>query len=213
MPSPYIINDTIRLDLSSNEIHHLPSGRTYQLGTNEIELLQFFIQHNGELISRHALLQEIWVAKGVFVEDGSLMQAISVCRKALQDKDGKIIMTERGKGYRFQAEITQAMQAEAPNEAPRAPEGQNVLWLALATLTLSSVMSYWLVSRLTPTPTLLTQLHTASFTRCRVMLEGQMLHDLRQVTQYSFEDLSLLVDSSGRSVSYPTQYQGVLCDE
>lgn len=59
------------------------------------------------MITRQVLIEQVWVSKGIYVEDGSLMQTISICRKALEDKSGMIIVTERGKGYRFAGQVTQ----------------------------------------------------------------------------------------------------------
>ena len=59
------------------------------------------------MITRQVIIVHVWLSKGIYVEDGSLMQTISICRKALEDKTGMIIVTERGKGYRFAGQVTQ----------------------------------------------------------------------------------------------------------
>ncbi|MEZ9462998.1 transcriptional regulator, partial [Vibrio splendidus] len=107
MSAEFIINDDIQVNLEESEIHHFKTGRTYPIGSNESELLKFFISRPNEVITRQVLIEQVWVSKGIYVEDGSLMQTISICRKALEDKSGMIIVTERGKGYRFAGQVTQ----------------------------------------------------------------------------------------------------------
>jgi len=214
MGQVYIINQTIRVDFELNEVQHVNTGLTFQLGANEVELLKFFISHPGQLNSRQTLIEEIWISKGIFVEDGSLMQSISMCRKALQDKNGKLIVTERGKGYRFYAEVEEECLTRSPSDEPHA----RAWYVSTASLSVLSVMASALLSFViygryhTPyhLPQSLTQSH---FSHCQISLEGDASYSLSRGTKYSTATLSLLVDEQGRSFSYPNAFQGVTCYE
>ena len=54
----------------------------------------------GNLITRDQLLDKIWDIAGNFVNDNTLTVYIKRIREKLDDKDGKIIQTIRGIGYR-----------------------------------------------------------------------------------------------------------------
>ncbi|WP_050567160.1 winged helix-turn-helix domain-containing protein [Vibrio owensii] len=207
----YIINESIRFNVCDNEIQHLESGLKFHLGTNESDLLKYFIANEGQLLSRHSLIQEIWVSKGVFVEDGSLMQAISMCRKALLDKQCKVIVTERGKGYRFNAVVSQ-MGGVNPTSAPRVVSffSRRGMTYALGAFFISAVFSYFAFKSV---PNLGDTLSQAAFSRCKVVFNGEVKYNFSHGMKYTVGGFVLLVDETGKSVSYPEGYQGVTCEE
>ncbi|NUW70043.1 winged helix-turn-helix domain-containing protein [Vibrio coralliilyticus] len=102
------INGSFEVDLEKGIVKNTETNYIVSLGVNEIELLNYFIDNSNTLLSKKDLLDHVWTRKGVFVEESSLMNALSYCRKAFDDKYGKVIKTERGKGYRFVGEIDSA---------------------------------------------------------------------------------------------------------
>ncbi len=70
------------------------------------QLLLFFLQNPGHLISREVLLDAVW--SGTFVEDTALRRAVNTLRKALNDdsKTPCYILTVSKRGYRFLPDIT-----------------------------------------------------------------------------------------------------------
>lgn len=96
-----IINRRFEVDLEKSLVKDSVTNHVSTLGVNETELLSYFLSHPNELLSKKQLIDNIWTKRGVVVEESSLMNALSYCRKAFSDKNGEVIKTERGKGYRF----------------------------------------------------------------------------------------------------------------
>ena len=72
------------------------------LSALEFRLLMAFVNHRGKLLTRNALLEEIWDAGGDFVNDNTLTVYIKRLREKIEDDPQKpeIIKTVRGLGYR-----------------------------------------------------------------------------------------------------------------
>lgn len=66
----------------------------------EYKILLLLFGNVGNLITRDQLLDKIWDIAGNFVNDNTLTVYIKRIREKLEDKDGKIIQTIRGIGYR-----------------------------------------------------------------------------------------------------------------
>ncbi len=66
----------------------------------EYKILLLLFGNVGNLITRDQLLDKIWDIAGNFVNDNTLTVYIKRIREKLNDKDGKIIQTIRGIGYR-----------------------------------------------------------------------------------------------------------------
>ena len=66
----------------------------------EYKILLLLFGNVGNLITRDQLLDKIWDIAGNFVNDNTLTVYIKRIREKLDDKDGKIIQTIRGIGYR-----------------------------------------------------------------------------------------------------------------
>lgn len=87
------------------------------------EVLWLLLQRPGELISKDEILQEIW--PGEMVEEGTLVQHISLLRRALGDdpRTPSYILTIPGKGYLCNHPVTLQIQGnpsitDPPNEHP-----------------------------------------------------------------------------------------------
>jgi DNA-binding response OmpR family regulator len=80
------------------------AGRSFAVTAREIELLRFFLAHDGEVVERFALLDEIW---GVRYEGTTrtLDQHIAKLRQKIEDDPAspRHILTVYGVGYRFRS--------------------------------------------------------------------------------------------------------------
>ena len=62
------------------------------------------MSHPGKLYTREEILAGIWDHAGNFVNDNTLTVTMKRLRDKIGDKDGKIIKTVRGMGYRIEKE-------------------------------------------------------------------------------------------------------------
>lgn len=78
------------------------NGAEIALSALEFRLLLAFVNNRGRLLSRNALLEEIWDAGGDFVNDNTLTVYIKRLREKIEDDPQRpeIIKTVRGLGYR-----------------------------------------------------------------------------------------------------------------
>ncbi|MEZ8116148.1 winged helix-turn-helix domain-containing protein [Vibrio splendidus] len=239
MSAEFIINDDIQVNLEESEIHHFKTGRTYPIGSNESELLKFFISRPNEVITRQVLIEQVWVSKGIYVEDGSLMQTISICRKALEDKSGMIIVTERGKGYRFAGQVTQDKERalrkiqSQPKQETKQPEDNTatdsiatensttektaatkktnsvlaLIALFVVTAGLSHYFFYYLDRN-----NLGEDLVGQHFISCKIESDEFTFNELFNVTLYEYKGRKIIIDNSGKSLSFPAGFKGVTCE-
>lgn len=98
------------LDLDEKRL--LRNGQTVSLQPKVFELLTYFVERKGELVSRDDLMSVVW--KDTFVEESNIRFCIHSLRKAL-GKDhggGEFLETVPKSGYRFVADV-----AGEPSEA------------------------------------------------------------------------------------------------
>jgi DNA-binding winged helix-turn-helix (wHTH) protein/Tfp pilus assembly protein PilF len=83
-------------------------GRQIHVEPLVFDLLCFFIGHAGEVVSRDAILADVW--KGRFVSDATVASCIKSVRKALGDsgQDQAYVRTIRGRGFQFAAAVERA---------------------------------------------------------------------------------------------------------
>ena len=76
-------------------------GQEIVLSALEYRLLLIFLGHQGEVLSRKRLLDEIWDIAGDYVNDNTLTVYIKRLREKIEDDPGmpQIIKTIRGLGY------------------------------------------------------------------------------------------------------------------
>jgi DNA-binding response OmpR family regulator len=79
------------------------SGRDLELSAREFRILAHFIQHQGEMLSREQLLNEIW-GYDVFPTTRTVDNHIARLRKKVEDEPDapRYIKTQRGAGYIFE---------------------------------------------------------------------------------------------------------------
>ncbi len=100
------------IDIPSGSILHLTTGERKKLGEYQLKLLEVFIQHAGETLTREQLTNLVW--EGRVIGNNSLPNAIHALRSALED-DGKhqrIIKTVPKKGYLLEVEYCRSVIKE-----------------------------------------------------------------------------------------------------
>ena len=102
-------------------------GVTLRLGSRALALLVALVSRRGELVSKDALLAEVWPK--TFVEEANLRVHIAVLRKALGDSNDppQYIANVAGRGYRFVAPVSDAIEgAGAASRAARPAAGTSL---------------------------------------------------------------------------------------
>ncbi len=97
-------------------------GEPVKIQGKALDLLDFLVEHAGELVLREEVFEALW--PGTFVSDDALFQAVRKLRRALGDdpRSPTYVQTVPGKGYRFLAEIA----SEAPATLTTASEPGNL---------------------------------------------------------------------------------------
>src|ERR1700733_1673158 len=74
---------------------------TVALNFRTFDVLLYFVQNPGKVLTREELLKSVWA--DALVDENSLAQSISVLRRALDEKpgDNSYIVTLPGRGYQF----------------------------------------------------------------------------------------------------------------
>lgn len=80
-------------------------GREIQLTALEYKLLLTLVNHEGQILSRNQILENIWDVGGDFVNDNTLTVYIKRLREKIEEdpQNPTIIKTVRGLGYRVEA--------------------------------------------------------------------------------------------------------------
>jgi two-component system, OmpR family, phosphate regulon response regulator PhoB len=87
----------LSMDLAAHRVTR--SDRPIHLGPTEFRLLQFFLQHPGNVFSREELLNAVW-GPDIYVEPRTVDVHIRRLRKALNaGSDNDVIRTVRAAGY------------------------------------------------------------------------------------------------------------------
>ena len=92
------------VDLASRRV--LKAGKEIDMYPIGFRLLVYFIQHEGEVISKEKLLQDVWGYEFATGEMNLVETAVQRLRKELGDtsKNSQYIHTTWGSGYRFEPE-------------------------------------------------------------------------------------------------------------
>lgn len=89
----------IALDINKTSV--TKNGESIELTKTEFQILSMLIQSKGVIVTRNALLENIWDIDGNFIDDNTLSVHIS----RLREKIGSgYIATVRGIGYRWEEE-------------------------------------------------------------------------------------------------------------
>ena len=81
-----------------------PDGGAIKLRPKTLEMLRLFAASSGRVLSKQELLEAVW--PNVHVGEDSLFQCIREIRAALGDDKRQVIRLITGRGYLFEAEVT-----------------------------------------------------------------------------------------------------------
>ncbi len=105
-----------------------PDGETVKLRPKTLEMLRLFAANAGRVLSKQQLMEAVW--PNVHVGEDNLFQCIREIRTALGDDKRQVIRVISGRGYLFEAEVTQAevptanvTEAAVPAKPETSPAG------------------------------------------------------------------------------------------
>ncbi|NRF26124.1 winged helix-turn-helix domain-containing protein [Vibrio coralliilyticus] len=227
-----LINESHILDVEQGYIHSQGSNVRHPIGINEIALLNYMIERTGETLTKHELMHEVWLKRGIVVESSSLLHCISNCRRALEDRAGEIIRTVRGTGYEFVGRVdayqpvneVEQVEAVIPEvvEIPATQEPKETLrsrlakyrsqLIATGLFVFGAVTSYSIIEN-SSSPLAYASFEQQEFASCWFTPEnnGAKVH-YQNSTLYDFGKLTLLVDGKGRSLSFSSDSGVVSCE-
>ncbi|MDR0979007.1 MAG: winged helix-turn-helix domain-containing protein [Lachnospiraceae bacterium] len=93
-----LVSNYIRIDIASGKVY--ANNIEIVLTKLEYRILVNLLKNQNRLLSREDILNDIWDIVGNFVNDNTLTVYIKRIREKIGDKEGKIIETVRGLGYR-----------------------------------------------------------------------------------------------------------------
>ncbi|EPA8367251.1 transcriptional regulator [Vibrio fluvialis] len=107
------LNQNYFFDIESKVLTNLV-GDVISLGENEKRVLSVFVGNENTVISKKQLIESVWNARGVQVDEASVTQAISSLRRSLIDsiKTPKFIKTEPRVGYKFIGKVEPVVNLE-----------------------------------------------------------------------------------------------------
>lgn len=90
-------------------------GQTHQLTTTEVQLLQYFLEHEGAVLSRQQILKDVW-EQTAEISTRTVDNFVMRLRRYVEDDPAQPchFLSVRGTGYRF---------VRAKNDATGVPEG------------------------------------------------------------------------------------------
>jgi DNA-binding winged helix-turn-helix (wHTH) protein/Flp pilus assembly protein TadD len=92
-----------------------PDGGTIRLRPKSLEILRLLASNAGWVLSKQQLMEAVW--PNVHVGEDSLFQCIREIRTALGDDKRQVVRVISGRGYLFQAEVTEVPVPAAPEIA------------------------------------------------------------------------------------------------
>ncbi|MDP1797406.1 MAG: response regulator transcription factor [Planctomycetaceae bacterium] len=92
--------DHCKVNFQSFEV--LTQGKTHNLTTLEMQLLRYFIEHEGQVLSRHEILERVW-DPSADVTTRTIDNFVLRLRKVIEPDPSRpqYILSVRGTGYRF----------------------------------------------------------------------------------------------------------------
>lgn len=94
----FLVCQNIKIDTNLGKVYN--NEKEIVLTKLEYKILLNLFKNANKLISREEILNDIWDIAGNFVNDNTLTVYIKRIREKIGDKEGKIIETVRGMGYR-----------------------------------------------------------------------------------------------------------------
>lgn len=226
-----LINRTHVLDESSGFIQSLESQVRHPIGINEISLLNYMFSNKGKVLSKQELMNEVWHKRGIVVESSSLLHSISSCRRGLEDRTGTVIRTERGIGYEFTGSVkaidslSEVLREAAPAQPIESPKLASVesqvkassisrlQMLKLGAVFITALAGSYLFVKQSHGHIGVSGAKTAEYQKCAYQptTQGEKLY-FNNARIYQFEELSLMVDEQGRSISFSNNSGVLTCE-
>lgn len=112
---PEICSGNIRVQRAQMKVYH--GEEELSLSKKELQLLCYFLEHPGQIISKEQILEAVWDIDGQFVDDNTVPVTISRLKKRLADRDRadckkttektdtEYIKNVRGLGYLWTMEV------------------------------------------------------------------------------------------------------------
>ena len=99
LSAPAVLRERRGAQLSADDQKLTYQGQTVELTKNEMRILALLIRRGGTIVSREALMRELWESDA-FVDDNTLTVNVARLRQALE-KIGVVdwLVTHRGQGY------------------------------------------------------------------------------------------------------------------
>ena len=94
-----LVCGNLSLDIEKCKLYQ--DGKAIELTAMEYRILQFMMENKGSVVTKNQIYEAAW-DENVFVDDNSVMVAISKLRTKLQDEKYHYINTIRGLGYRME---------------------------------------------------------------------------------------------------------------
>ncbi len=91
----------LKMDTETGKVYC--HGEEIGLTRMEYRILNVMMTYPGKLFTRDEIMSNIWDLSGNFVNDNTLSVTIKRIREKIQDKDGSLLKTVRGLGYRLEA--------------------------------------------------------------------------------------------------------------
>ena len=90
---------TAKMDVDIRKLYK--ADNEVKLTKLEFEILKILLQNPKKVFTREEILSHIWDSAGNFVNDNTLTVTMKRLRDKIGDKEGNIIVTVRGVGYRL----------------------------------------------------------------------------------------------------------------
>lgn len=90
----------IKMDTGTGKVYCY--GEEVPLTKLEYRILNIMMSHPGRLFTREEILADIWDVSGNFVNDNTLSVAVKRIREKIGDREGNLLRTVRGMGYRME---------------------------------------------------------------------------------------------------------------
>jgi TolB-like protein/DNA-binding winged helix-turn-helix (wHTH) protein len=117
-------------------------GAEIALRPKSFAVLQYLLEHAGQLVSREELLDAVW--PGVVVTDGSVAQCLIELRRALGDDQRTMIRTVPRRGLIFDVPVRVEGAAAAPTPSKRSASAKKG-WTLAAGIAVMAVLAFWWV--------------------------------------------------------------------
>ncbi|HEY3817715.1 MAG TPA: AAA family ATPase [Polyangiaceae bacterium] len=100
------------------------AGDKVRIEPKVLDLLLVLVRSRDRIVQKSEILETLW--PGVTVSEASIWRVVLEARRALGDAEQRTIVTVRGRGFRFAANVTESPAAarEAPTHAPTLTQTQ-----------------------------------------------------------------------------------------